>query len=72
MVSQFRGRISNITFKNISVIGGPLPFSVFHGFDSEKNVSGVIVENLTFMGKRVTNIEDAKIRLQNTHNFVIR
>lgn len=69
---QFRGRISNITFKNISVIGGPLPFSVFHGFDSEKDVSGVIVENLTFMGKRVTNIEDAKIRLQNTHNFVIR
>ena len=69
---QFRGTISNITFKNIQVTGGPLPFSVFHGFDSEKNVSDVTVENLTFMGKRVTNIEDARIRLQNTYNFVIR
>ena len=69
---QFRGRISNIAFKNIQVTGGPLPFSVFQGFDNEKNVSGITIENLTFMGKRLTNTDDAKIRLQNTYNFIIR
>ena len=69
---QFRGTISNITFRNIQVTGGPMPFSVFYGFDRDKNVSKVKVENLTFMGQRLTNIEDAKIRLQNTVDFTIK
>jgi len=64
--------VSNILFKNIQVVGGLMPFSVFHGFDKEKNVSGIQIENLTYMGKRLTDLESAKIRLSNTVDFKIK
>jgi hypothetical protein len=70
--SKFRGAISEIIFKDIQVIGGLLPFSVFHGFDQQKNVSGVRIENLAYMGTRLTDTESAKIRQQNTKNLKIR
>jgi len=69
--SQFRGKISDIVFKDIQVVG-LMPFSVFHGFDQEKNVSGITIENLTYMGKRLTDTETAKIRQQNTENLIIK
>lgn len=69
--SGFRGSISEIIFKDIQVVGGPLPFSVFHGFDASKNISGVRIENLTYMGNRLTDIESAKIRQQNTFDLTI-
>ena len=68
----FRGKVSNIVFKDIQVVGGLLPFSVFHGFDKEKNVSGISIENLTYMGKKLTDTENAKIRQQNTENLTIK
>ena len=49
--TQFRREISNIVFKDIQVVGGLLPISVFHGFNKEKNVLGIIIENLSHMGK---------------------
>lgn len=70
--SQFRGKISNIVFRDIKVVGGLLPFSVFHGFDKVKNVSDIQIKNLTYMGKKLTNTERAKIRQQNTNNLNIR
>ncbi len=70
--SKFRGKISNIVFKDIQVVGGLMPFSVFHGFDKEKNVSGVSIENLTYMGKKLTNTEVAKIRQQNSEKLTIK
>jgi len=30
---------------------GLLPFSVLHGFDKEKNISEIKIENLTYLGK---------------------
>ncbi|MEI8112856.1 MAG: glycosyl hydrolase family 28 protein [Bacteroidia bacterium] len=70
--SKFRGTVSDIVFKDIQVVGGLLPFSVFHGFDATKNVSGVRIENLTYMGKRLTDTESAKIRQQNTKDLIIK
>lgn len=70
--SQFRGKVSNILFKDIQVVGGLMPFSVFHGFDSKKNVSGIRIENLTYQGKRLTDTESAKIRQQNTTDLQIK
>lgn len=69
---QFRGTIANITFRNIQVVGGLLPFSVFHGYDQKKNVSGITIENLTYMGQRLTDTVTAKIRQQNTENLIIK
>jgi hypothetical protein len=70
--SQFRGTVSNILFKDIQVVGGLMPFSVFHGFDSKKNVSGIRIENLTYQDKRLTDTESAKIRQQNTADLQIK
>jgi len=69
---QFRGTISDIVFKNIQVVGGLLPFSVFYGFDKEKNVSNIQIENLTYMGKKLTNIKSAKISQKNTVGLTIK
>jgi hypothetical protein len=68
---QFRGTVSNILFKDVQVVGGLLPFSVFHGFDAEKNVSDIKIENLTYMGKKLDSAGEAKIRQQNTKNLII-
>ena len=70
--SQFRGKVSNIVFKDIQVVGGYLPFSVFHGFNAEKNVSGIRIENMTYMGKKLTDTVSAKIRQQNTEDLIIK
>jgi len=67
----YSNEVRNIRFKNIQVVGGLLPFSVFHGFDQEKNVSGVKIENLTYLGKRLSDTENAKIRIQNTKELTI-
>ena len=69
---QFRGEISNVIFKDIQVVGGLLPFSVFHGFNKEKVVSGIKIENLTYMGKKLITTASAKIRQQNTKNLIIK
>ena len=69
---QFRGRVSKIVFRNIHVIDGTLPFSVFHGFDAEHNIDGVLIENLTYQGRRLTDLNSAKIRLHHTENLVIK
>jgi hypothetical protein len=69
--SGFRGTVSNILFKDIQVVDGRLPFSVFHGFDAEKNVSDIRIENLSYRGKRLRDLESAKIRQQNTTNLEI-
>jgi len=70
--NKFRGTVSNILFKGIEVVGGLMPFSVFHGFDAMKNVSGIRIENLTYMGTKLTNTESAKIRQQNTNDLTIQ
>lgn len=68
---QFRGTVSNILFKDVQVVGGLLPFSVFHGFDAEKIVSDIQIENLTYLGKKLTNANEAKIRQQNAKNIIV-
>ena len=68
----FRGKISGVVFKNIQVVGGLMPFSVFHGYDVEKNVSDITIENLTYMGNKLTDLKSAKVRQQNTERLTIK
>jgi hypothetical protein len=49
-----------------------LPFSVFHGFDAKKNVSGITIKNLTYMGIILDSARETKIRQQNTINQIIK
>jgi len=70
--SQFRGKISNVTFRNIHVVGGLLPFSLFNGFSNDKSVSNIKIENLTYLGVRLTDSEKMKLRTENTYNLIIK
>ena len=67
-----RGCVKNILFKNIHVVDGLLPFSVFYGYDNQHNIDGVTIENLTHMGKRITTLREAKISQKYTQNITIK
>lgn len=69
---KYRGYIKNITLRNISVVDGPIPFSVFYGSDKAHLVENVTIENLSFYGKKVKTIEEAKFYLENTKNINIK
>ena len=70
--AAYRGRISNVIFRNISIVDGLFPYSVFYGFDENKNVSNITIENLRVHGKKITSLKDAKLYMENTNNIIIR
>lgn len=69
---KYRGHIKDITLKNVSVVDGIFPFSVFYGSDKAHLVENVTVENLTVHGKKITQLSDAKLYLENTKNITIK
>jgi hypothetical protein len=50
-----RGRVRNIRFRNIEVLGDRVPPSRFSGFDADHPVEDVTLENVTICGKPVTD-----------------
>ncbi len=60
-----RGHIKNIYFKNIQIVDGLFPFSIFCGFDDEHSVENVTIDGLYVHGKRITNAEDGKFYIEN-------
>ena len=69
---KFRGQIKNITLKNVSVVDGPFPFSVFYGSDNEHIIENVIIENLKIHGKKINTIAEAKFYQENAKGIVIK
>lgn len=53
-----RGKIQNVKFKNISVLGGRLPRSRINGFDGGHKVTGVTIENMTLLGRPIRSLSD--------------
>lgn len=70
--ATYRGKINNVFFRNISIVDGLFPYSVFYGFDKNKNVSNILIENLQVHGKKITTLKDARIYQENTTNLRIR
>jgi hypothetical protein len=70
--SKFRGHIHDVTLKNVSIVDGPVPFSVFYGPDKTHLVENVTIEGLSFYGKKITDISGAKLYVENTKNLIIR
>jgi len=70
--SKFRGYINGVTLKNVSIVDGPVPFSVFYGSDKTHLVENVTIEGLTFYGKNIKDTPGAKLYLENTKNIIIR
>jgi len=70
--TQFRGHIKNITFRNIQVVDGLFPFSVFSGYDQNHLIENITIENMTVHGKKITSLEEARIYNENTKNIRIK
>ena len=70
--SSHRGHVKNITLKNIQVLDGKLPYSVFNGFDKDHIVDGIHIDNMTVGGKRIKNKEDLKLYTKFTENVTIK
>ena len=68
----FRGQIKNVVFRNISIVDGLFPFSVFYGYSKEKKVSNVTIENLKVHGKKVSSLKDAKLYYENADNIIVQ
>jgi hypothetical protein len=70
--AKYRGQISEILLKNISVIDGTFPFSVFYGYDSRHQVKDVLIQNLVVHGKRILSLPAARLYQENTQNILLR
>jgi len=57
-----RGRIRDVTFRNIRATGKKLPLSYFYGCDEKANVSGVTIDGLHFNGRRLGNAAEANLK----------
>jgi hypothetical protein len=69
--SQYRGYIRNVTFKDISITDGLLPFSLFCGFDDKHQVENITIQNLVVHGRKITTLEEAKVHQEFTKNIQI-
>ncbi len=60
-----RGRISDITFRNIHVFSesGRMPPSLFSGYDAQHRVTNVLIEDLYLNGTKITDPAEAGIHV---------
>ncbi|GEO11898.1 glycosyl hydrolase family 28 protein [Segetibacter aerophilus] len=70
--AKFRGNISGVVLKNISVTDGLFPYSVFYGYDSEHNVKNVTIDNLVIHGKKITKLSDARLYMEQAENISVK
>lgn len=62
----------DVTFKDIFVTDGLIPFSIFCEFDEEHQVENITIDNLVVHGKKITTLEEAKVYQDFTKNLQIR
>ncbi len=62
--SKNRGLIRDITFKNIQIVDGSVPFSVIYGFDEKNRVRDVTIKDFTIYGNEVKNPQDGKFTIE--------
>lgn len=61
---QERGRISDITFRNIRVLSDRMPPSRFRGFDAEHLVENVVIEGLFLNDTPIKTLEEAHVKTE--------
>jgi hypothetical protein len=70
--TAYRGTIKNVVFRNINIVDGLFPYSIFYGFNKDKNVSNIVIENLQVHGKKITKLQDAKFYRENADKIILR
>lgn len=69
---RFRGWIRDITFKNIRVLDGPSPYSIFNGFNKNHLVENVTIDGLWIHGKKIKTMDNANFYFQYSKNIIIK
>ncbi len=67
--AKFRGEIRNISFKNIRVTDGKLPFSVICGFDKNHEIRDVVIDGLYLCGKKVRNKSEGRFYIKDAEKI---
>lgn len=70
--AQYRGRIENITIRNVRIVDGGLPFSIFYGYDDDHAVKNITMENLKLYDEQIKNLRQAKVYEENTKDVTIQ
>lgn len=68
----YRGHISDVLLKDISITDGLFPYSIFYGADEQHQVKNITIQNLQVHGKKITKLSDAKFYMENTGNVVLK
>lgn len=61
LYARNRGHIRNVTVRNLQIVDGGLPFSVFNGFDEDHLVRDIRLENIRLYERRLKTREDLKL-----------
>jgi len=59
----YRGKISNIIYRNIQVMDGNFPYSIFHGYDQFHTIESVLFENITIGSTQIENKDELKLEI---------
>lgn len=71
--SPERGSIENVSFENIRVLSGKSPPSRMAGFDGSHGISGVSIDGLYILGRRIRTLEEGNFHiLENVEDVKIR
>lgn len=58
-----RGKIHDVTFKNIKITGAALSESYFSGHDKEHGVNNIFIENVSLNGKKIENEKQLNLKI---------
>ncbi len=71
-ITQNRGTIQNIIVRNLRIVDGGLPFSIFSGFDEDHLVQDILIEDVYLYDQKLTTAEDLKLYTKFTEGVTIR
>lgn len=69
---KIRGKIENVTFRNITVEGDRFPYSQLLGFDEASKINGVILDNFVIHGTKVNSTYNGMITTIHADNIVYK
>jgi hypothetical protein len=67
--SAGRGHIEDVTVRDLQVHGSDIPPSLFKGYDAEKAIRRVRIENLSLNGHQLRSLEEARFVLRHAYDI---
>jgi hypothetical protein len=66
--AEFRGKIRDVTFRDIQVMDENLAYSIIRGWDADHTIENVTFDNITYLGSHMSSKEDLNLQLFNEHH----